>query len=152
MHVACTNLKIRLENCQYGQFPEGYRLIKWGSEACMAGSSENRRRSERVMLRMTVVVFAEDEERKPIQEETQTQVVNAHGGLMLMRAKLHVGQSFILRNPRNGMEAPCRAVRSEEQGMEFYQIAFEFDQPYPNFWPVVFPPADWKAPAATAPK
>src|ERR1700682_3719810 len=115
-------------------------------------AAENRRRSERVMLRMTVVVFAEDEERQRIQEETQTQVVNAHGGLMLMRAKLHVGQSFILRNPRNGMETPCRAVRAEEQGLEFYQIAFEFDEPCPNFWPVVFPPADWKAPVVAESK
>ena len=118
----------------------------------MGVPSENRRRSERVMLRMTVVVLAEDEERKPIHEETQTQVVNAHGGLMLTRAKLHVGQSFILMNPRSGMEAPCRVVRSEEQGLEFYQIAFEFDEPYPNFWPVVFPPADWKAPVPATSK
>jgi hypothetical protein len=112
----------------------------------MAAATENRRRSERVMLRMTVVVLAEDEERKRIHEETQTQVVNAHGGLMLMRGKLHVGQSFILRNPRNGMESACRAVRAEEHGREFYQIAFEFAEPYPNFWPIVFPPVDWKAP------
>jgi hypothetical protein len=118
----------------------------------MAAPAENRRRSERVMLRMTVMVLAQDEDRKPIEEETQTQVVNAHGGLMLMRAKLHVGQSFTLRNPRNGMEAPCRAVRAEEQGLEFYQIAFEFDEPYPNFWPIVFPPADWKAPAVAESK
>ena len=105
----------------------------------------NRRRSERVILRVAVVVLAEDEERKQLQEKAETQVVNAHGGLLKMRSQLHVGQSFLLNNPQNNMEISCRVVRVEEQGMEFYHIAFEFDRPAPNFWPIVFPPADWVA-------
>ena len=108
---------------------------------------QNRRRSERVMLRMSVVVLAEDEDRRQIQEKGYTQVVNAHGGLIQIRTHLHVGQSFLLSNPKNGMEISCRAVRIEETGMEFYNIAFEFDRPAANFWPIVFPPADWCLPA-----
>jgi len=106
---------------------------------------ENRRRSERVVLRITVLILAEDEERKQIQEKAETQVVNAHGGLLRMRQHLHVGQSFLLNNPRSNSEMSCRVVRLEEDGMDFYKIAFEFDRPAPNFWPVVFPPADWGA-------
>jgi hypothetical protein len=94
------------------------------------------------MLRMSVVVLAEDEERRQIQEEAKTQVVNAHGGLMKMQSHLHVGQSFLLTNPSNGMEMACRAVRIEES----YNVAFEFERPAPKFWPVVFPPADWGLP------
>lgn len=107
--------------------------------------SQDRRRSERVVLRMTVMVIAEDEERKQIQERAETQVVNAHGGLLRLRQHLHVGQSFLLNNPRNSMDMTCRVVRIEEDGMDFYKVAFEFDRPAPNFWPVVFPPADWAA-------
>lgn len=106
-------------------------------------SQENRRRSERVVLRMIVVVIAEDEERKQIQERAETQVVNAHGGLLRMRHHLHVGQSFLLNNPQNSLDMSCRVVRIEEDGMDFYKVAFEFDRRAPNFWPVVFPPADW---------
>jgi hypothetical protein len=109
-------------------------------------SPENRRRSERVMLRMGVLVVAEDEERKQIQEQAETQVVNAHGGLLKMKQHLHVGQSFLLSNPRNSMEMSCRVVRTEDEGMEFYKVAFEFDRPAPHFWSIVFPPADWIAP------
>lgn len=108
-------------------------------------SQENRRRSERVVLRITVVVMAEDEDRKQIQERAETQVVNAHGGLLRMRQHLHVGQSFLLNNPQNGLDISCRVIRIEEDGMDFYQVAFEFDRPAPNFWPIVFPPADWAA-------
>lgn len=107
--------------------------------------SQDRRRSERVVLRMTVMVIAEDEERKQIQERAETQVVNAHGGLLRLRQHLHVGQSFLLNNPQNSMDMTCRVVRIEEDGMDFYKVAFEFDRPAPNFWPVVFPPADWAA-------
>lgn len=106
---------------------------------------QNRRRSERVILRISVTVLAEDEERKQLQEKAETQVVNAHGGLLKMRSHLHVGQSFLLNNPQNNKEMSCRVVRTEEQGMEFYNTAFEFDRPAANFWPVVFPPADWAA-------
>lgn len=99
------------------------------------------------MLRMGVVVLAEDENRQQVQESGFTQVVNAHGGLLQLRNHLHVGQSFLLTNPKNGLETSCRVVRVEESGMEFYNVAFEFDQPTPNFWPIVFPPADWCVPA-----
>jgi PilZ domain len=106
---------------------------------------DDRRRSERVILRMTVHVVAEDEDRKQIQEKAETQVVNAHGGLLRMRQHLHVGQSFLLSNPQNGSEMSCRVVRTEEDGLDFYRVAFEFDRPAPKFWPIVFPPADWAA-------
>jgi hypothetical protein len=69
----------------------------------------NRRRSERVILRMGVLVIAENEERKQIEEEAETQVVNAHGGLLRMKEHLHIGQSFLLSNPRNSMEISCAA-------------------------------------------
>jgi hypothetical protein len=107
----------------------------------------NRRRSERVILRISVVVLAEDEQRKQKQEKAETQIVNAHGGLLKMRSHLHVGQSFLLNNPQNNIEMSCRVVRTEDLGLEFYHIAFEFDRPAANFWPVVFPPADWTASA-----
>jgi hypothetical protein len=109
---------------------------------------EKRRRSERVMLRMTVLVTAEDEERRQIHEQAETQVVNMHGGLLRMKQHLHMGQSFLLSNPRNHNEMSCRVVQTEDVGMEFYKIAFEFDRPAPNFWPIVFPPADWCVPVA----
>jgi len=105
----------------------------------------NRRRSERVMLCITVVVLAEDEERRQLQEQAQTQVVNAHGGLLRIRTHLHVGQSFLLSNPRSATEMSCHVVRVEDAGLEYFNIAFEFDRPAPNFWPIVFPPSDWVA-------
>lgn len=106
----------------------------------------NRRRSERVMLQMRITVIAENIERKPQLEEALTLVVNAHGGLMKLKMELHVGQPMRLVNPKNKVEQSCRVVRVEDTATDFFSVAFEFDQPNPKFWPVVFPPEDWNAP------
>jgi len=107
----------------------------------------NRRRSERVMLRMKVIVIAEDVQRQPRQEEALTLVVNAHGGLLQMKMDVHVGQPMRVVNPQNHIEQDCRVVRVDDTSTDFFSVAFEFDQPNPKFWPVVFPPSDWASPA-----
>ena len=116
----------------------------------MATSSNpiNRRRSERVMLRMKILVNAQNIERKRQQEEAMTQVVNAHGGLMKMRMELQVGQPMLLVNPQNKVEQSCRVVRIEDTADGGFAVAFEFDKPNPKFWPVVFPPEDWNSAGA----
>jgi hypothetical protein len=108
----------------------------------------NRRRSKRVMLQIKVTVIAEDIERKSRKEEALTLVVNAHGGLLKMKMEVHVGQPMLLVNPRNGVEQSCQVVRVEDTSPESFSVAFEFDQPNPKFWPIVFPPSDWDAPRA----
>jgi PilZ domain len=115
----------------------------------MAGTSNpaNRRRSERVMLRMRVTVIADNTARKRQQLEGMTQVVNAHGGLMRMTAELQLGQPMLLVNPQNKVEQACRVVRVEDTAEGDFAVAFEFDKPNPKFWPVVFPPEDWHAPS-----
>ena len=108
----------------------------------------NRRRSERVMLQVKVLVIAEDDARKPVREEATTMVVNAHGGLLKMKLGIHQGQSFVLVNPKTAVQQGCRVVRVDDAAQDHFSVAFEFNQPNPKFWPVVFPPPDWDAPRA----
>jgi hypothetical protein len=108
----------------------------------------NRRRSERVVLQMKVTVIADDTERNSRREEALTQVVNAHGGLLKMEMDVQLGQPMLLINSQNKAEQKCRVVRVDDMALEYYSVAFEFDAPNPEFWPVVFPPSDWKAPPA----
>jgi hypothetical protein len=104
----------------------------------------NRRRSERVMLQMAVTVLTETPENEQVREDTQTLVVNAHGGLLKLKMEVLVGQPLILVNPRNGLEQSCRVVRTEQPSPDYFAVAFEFDHPAPGFWPIVFPPVDWE--------
>jgi hypothetical protein len=104
------------------------------------------------MLRMRITVIAEDAQRQRQQLEGMTQVVNAHGGLMKMAEELYVGQPMLLVNPQNKEEQGCRVVRVDDTAEDDFAIAFEFDKPNPKFWPVVFPPEDWHAPASGPPQ
>jgi len=108
-----------------------------------APQPNNRRRSERVLLHVPVVVKTETPEGKSMQEETHTLVVNAHGGLLTLKMEVVPGQPVHLRNPKSGKEQKCRVVRVENPPGGALAVAFEFETPAPNFWPVVFPPADW---------
>jgi len=107
------------------------------------GSNREQRRSERVKLSVPVVIVAETREREQIQEETVTAVVNAHGGLFKLRTELLVGQPIVVVNPLFNREASCRVVRVDELPSGGFGVAFAFDTPAPDFWPIATPPRDW---------
>jgi hypothetical protein len=106
----------------------------------------NRRRSERVMLQVSVVVWAEKPEGGHMHEDTQTLVVNAHGGLVKLQMEVQPGQPVRIVNAKSGMEERAKVVRVDQPPGGHSAVAFEFERPAPNFWPVVFPPEDWKVP------
>lgn len=95
------------------------------------------------MLQIPVVVQVRTLEGKDVREETQTVVVNAHGGLMKLRMEVKTGQPILLINERSKAQQACHVVRVETSEAGNSAVAFEFDQPAPQFWPIVFPPADW---------
>jgi hypothetical protein len=97
------------------------------------------------MLQMSVKVMKSTPAGAHTEEDTQTLVVNAHGGLLKLKMEVQTGQPIILVNPRNGKKQNCRVVRIEQPTPEYFAVAFEFDQPSPGFWPVTFPPSDWEA-------
>jgi len=59
--------------------------------------------------------------------------------------EVKTGQPFLLINVKTKMQQSCRVVRVETSAGGHSAMAFEFDQPAPNFWPITFPPADWGA-------
>lgn len=113
------------------------------AEDVSADNPINRRRSERVMLHVPVVVKTKTLQGQNVEEETHTMVVNAHGGLMKLKMELQAGQPIVLVNARTQMEQSCRVVRVDIPPGGDFAVAFEFDQPAPHFWPITFPPADW---------
>jgi hypothetical protein len=65
------------------------------------------------MLQIPVRVLAETTDRAQVQKTTYAGV-NAHGGLMKLKAELLVGQPVVLVNPQSGMEQSCRVVRIDQ--------------------------------------
>ena len=107
----------------------------------------NRRRSERVMLEVNVVVLTETSEGEQLKEETKTLVVNAHGGLLNLQMEVLPAQPVVIVNAKSGREQTARIVRVDQPPGGHFQVAFEFDEPSPDFWPIIFPPSDWGLPS-----
>jgi hypothetical protein len=105
----------------------------------------NKRRSHRVVLTVSVVVSVRTMDGRVNSEKAKTQVVNAHGGLLISELHVVTGQEFDLTNPKTGVTKRCRVVRAEESDDQGFSVAFQFDEPAANFWPVRFPPSDWAA-------
>jgi len=111
----------------------------------------NRRRSQRVLLSMPVIVRAETEPGKAVEEETHTLIVNAHGALLPVSMPVKVSQDLVLRNKDSNEEQRCRVAYMGPVIAGRMQTGIEFRRPAPQFWHVTFPPEDWATAAGAAP-
>jgi len=107
------------------------------------GDSNAQRRSQRVVIKVSVLILAEGAENKPVSEETRTVTVNAHGAMILLGLKVSIGQWLTLRNSRTGEEVACRVVYVSPHESEKRQVGVDFMEPCPRFWRISFPPPDW---------
>jgi hypothetical protein len=108
------------------------------------------RRSQRVPLQVVVMIRANMPDGRCVQVQAFTSVVNAHGGMLESPMKLAIGQKILLINPNSRTDVGCRVVQVEGPTSTLYDVAFEFDQRSPGFWPISFPPEDWTAEEAIA--
>ncbi|HEY2353031.1 MAG TPA: hypothetical protein VGH83_11000 [Candidatus Acidoferrum sp.] len=112
------------------------------TETDTTAAVKNKRRSKRVVLIVPIVVSLTTSDGRIANEQAKTQVVNAHGGLLLGRFHVIAGQEIVLTN-RAGATRRCKVVRTEQTASENLAVAFQFEEPAPYFWPISFPPEDW---------
>jgi len=93
-----------------------------------------RRRSERLPLRVTVVVCGRSPGQGSFKEETLTLSINAHGALLALSASVGIGQKVLLMNPQTWDEIEARVSRLAALQDQRTQVAVEFAQPAPQFW------------------
>lgn len=94
------------------------------------------------MLRVRIVVHGQSGA-KPFEEETVTSVVNAHGALFELAAKVESGQTLVLQNKGTGEKQECRAVHIGGRHGEKAAIGVEFTKAAAHFWNIDFPPENW---------
>ncbi|HUJ30890.1 MAG TPA: hypothetical protein VLY23_06385 [Candidatus Acidoferrum sp.] len=110
-----------------------------------------RRRSRRIVVRIHVLVRVETDMKETVWEETDAIVVNAHGGLVLLAAKVASDKFLTIQNPANGMEIMARVTGLGPRFMGKTEVGIEFIRPAPEFWGVKNQPKDW-ASAASKPR
>lgn len=109
-----------------------------------------RRRSQRVLMQVSVQVSGTDAQGRPFREETDTLAINAHGALILMHARVISGSLLKLQHNHTREEQECHVVFLGPVRGDKAEIGLEFSAPRPQFWRVTFPPEDWtpKSPEA----
>jgi hypothetical protein len=107
------------------------------------GDQNAQRRSQRVIVKVSVMVLAEGADKMSVSEETRTVTVNAHGTMILLGLKVSIGQLLTLRNSRTGEEITCRVVYVSPHEWEKRQVGIDFMNPCPRFWRISFPPPGW---------
>ncbi len=111
------------------------------------GPEVSRRRSQRVILSLAVTVRTEGAPQdKSFEEETHTLIVNAHGALIALNAKVVKGQKIRLKNRATKAEQVCRVASVGPTTEGKGQVGIEFLTPSPDFWHISFPPEDWVLP------
>ena len=109
-----------------------------------------RRRSQRVLMQVSIRVRGKDAQGKGFEEMTETLAINAHGALVLLSARMISGTVVHVKHNKTQEEQECHVAFLGPVRSGRAEIGLEFTTPSPTFWRVAFPPEDWspKSPEA----
>jgi hypothetical protein len=93
-----------------------------------------RRRSERWSSEVMLLVRGESTEKGVFEEEVLATSLSAQGALIGLSANVEVGQTLILKNPRNQAELVGHVVRLESLQRGGALVGIEFVRSTPDFW------------------
>jgi hypothetical protein len=102
-----------------------------------------RRRSQRVLMQVGVLIRGADAEGNAFEERTDTLAINAHGALILLKTKVTSGASVHMRHMRTEEDQECNVVFLGPVRAGKSEVGLEFSSPRPGYWRVAFPPEDW---------
>jgi hypothetical protein len=71
---------------------------------------------------------------RKFREICETVVVNAHGGLLLLKHEVKDGEMLVISNPETQEELECRIVYLGDAGDKGQRVGVEFLTPAPHFW------------------
>jgi hypothetical protein len=97
-------------------------------------TSASPRRSGRVFHKMRVQAQGRSHNGRKFRETCETVVVNAHGGLLLLKHEVKDGEMLVLSNPETQEELECRIVYQGDPGEKGQRVGIEFLTPAPRFW------------------
>jgi hypothetical protein len=103
----------------------------------------DRRRSQRVMLAVKILVGGDRLDGKRFSEDAITSVVNVDGALIFLVEKVKLGQLLTVRNVKSNQELQAEVVDIGAEYQDKTEVGIEFLEAAPRFWRVAFPPEDW---------
>jgi hypothetical protein len=100
-------------------------------------TAEERRRAQRVLLRMPIIVHIAG---KP-SLNAYTHTVSQNGAMILVPEPLAEGAKVSIENPKTQNTVDARVVRPPQITSEGSLLPVEFLTASPHFWNVFFPPS-----------
>jgi hypothetical protein len=123
--------------CTEGQIDGGGVLFEDGAMNEVISATPPRR-SARAFHKIRVQAQGRTHDHKKFKETCETVVVNAHGGLLLLKHEVSNGEMLMLTNPETMEELECRVVYLGEPIAKGQRVGIEFLTPAPRFWGVEF--------------
>ncbi len=106
-------------------------------------ATDDRRRSQRVMMRVAVIVRYSSNG-KEVSQQAHTVAVNIHGAMICAAEDIPAETALDLEHKMTRERIAGRVTRQAQQSPEGFLIPVEFVSPSNNFWRISFPPSDWK--------
>jgi hypothetical protein len=92
------------------------------------------RSSERMSLRIPVVVYGFTKDHGAFHEETETRTVNSSGALVMLKTRLAIGDSVFVMQKGSGLEQEVRVVYLDAYTDRETKVGLAFKYPIPDFW------------------
>jgi len=92
------------------------------------------RSSERMSLRIPVVVYGFTKDHGAFHEETETQTVNSSGALVMLKTRLAIGDSVFVMQKGSGLEQEVGVVYVDAYTDRETKVGLAFKYPIPDFW------------------
>jgi len=102
-----------------------------------------RSRIREVRIRIGILVCGHSQEAQPFKEVTETVIVAAHGGLIILNSPVVAGQKVRVVNAMSREEVTCTVNLVVGDMRNKKNVHIIFDEPSPRFWGLQFPPDDW---------
>ena len=115
----------------------GQHQVKRSGALARPQTAEERRRAQRVLLKMAVVIHIQGKA-NPIHGFTHT--VSASGAMIILPEGLSQGTKISIENPKTQKKVEAHVVRPPQLNAEGSLVPVEFTTPSPQFWNIFFPP------------
>ncbi len=105
----------------------------------MENKPKPQRRSPRILWRTPVLINWATQEGGQLRERAETEIVNAHGGLLRLATQLPCGQRVDLLDPNSGDICSARVVWSRQEEKNLARAGVELIPPSETFWGIRIP-------------
>jgi hypothetical protein len=123
-----------IETAPLGDSPSATAPARPPAPATPVSTKKVLRSSERLSLRVPVVIYGFTKKSGAFHEEAETVIVNSSGALVTLKTKLDIGDTAFLIHKSSRAEQEVRVSYLDSYSDHEMRVGLAFKQPVPDFW------------------